>query len=64
MGTIFRRLNFRGDKFSWVVVVLENLTPMKNYLLVAHETGIERHEEDFEYQKTLCDKAISLHYRC
>ena len=23
-----------------------------------------RHEEDVEYQKTLCDKAINLRYRC
>ena len=63
VGTIFRRLNFCGDKFSWVVVAHENLTPMKNYLLVVHETGMARHEEDVEYQKTLCDKAISLRYR-
>ena len=33
VGTIFRGLNFRGDKFSWVVVAHENLTPTKNYLL-------------------------------
>ena len=33
VGTIFRGLNFRGDKFLWVVVAHENLTPTKNYLL-------------------------------
>ena len=33
VGTIFRGLNFCGDKFSWVVVAHENLTPTKNYLL-------------------------------
>ena len=33
VGTIFHGLNFRGDKFSWVVVAHENLTPTKNYLL-------------------------------
>ena len=32
VGTIFRGLNFHGDKFSWVVVAHENLTPTKNYL--------------------------------
>ena len=66
VGTIFRGLNFRGDKFSWVVVAHENLTPMKNYLLVhvVHETGMAWCEEDVEYQKTLCDKATSLRYCC
>ena len=29
VDTIFRGLNFRGDKFSWVVVAHENLTPTK-----------------------------------
>ena len=33
VGKIFRGLNFRGEKFSWVVVAHENLTPTKNYLL-------------------------------
>ena len=42
MGTIFRGLNLRGDKFSWVVVTHENLTPTKNYLLVVHKTGMAR----------------------
>ena len=63
MGKIFHGLNFRGDKFSWVVVAHENLTPTKNYLLVVHETGMAWREEDVEYQNTLCDKTIGLHYR-
>ena len=64
VGTIFCGLNFRGDKFSWVVVAHENLTPTKNYL---HETGMAQCEQRFsnaalenlwreehvEYQKTL-----------
>ena len=33
-------------------------------IIVVHETGMARHEEDVEYQKTLCDKVISLCYRC
>ena len=60
VGTIFHMLNFHGDKFFWVVVAHENLTPRK---IVVHETGMARCEEDVEYQKTLCDKAINLHYR-
>ena len=63
VGAIFRGLNFRGDKYSWVVVAHENLTPTKIYLLVVHETGMARHEEDVKYQKMHCDKAISLRYR-
>ena len=42
------------------MVAHENLTLTKNYLLVVHETEMARCEEDVEYQKTLCDKAISL----
>ena len=38
--------------------------PHEKYLLVVHETGMVRHEEDVEYQKMLCDKVISLRYRC
>ena len=64
VGTIFRGLNFCGDKFSWVVVAHKNLIPTKNYLLIVHETVMTRCEEDVEYQKTLCDKAASLRYRC
>ena len=48
VGTIFRGLNFHGDKFSWVVVAHKNLTPTKNYLLVVHKTGMAQREEDVE----------------
>ena len=30
----------------------------KLFTVVVHETGMARHEEDVEYQKTLCDKAL------
>ena len=33
VSTIFRGLNFRRNKFLWVVVAHENLTLTKNYLL-------------------------------
>ena len=58
VNTIFRGLNFHGDKFLWVGVAHENLTPLKNYLLV-HE--IEWHEEDVEYQKALCVRGYHIH---
>ena len=35
----------------------------KLFTIVVHETGMAQHVEDVEYQKALCDKVISLHYR-
>ena len=42
----------------------QKFNPHEKLFIVVHETGMARREEDVEYQKTLCDKAISLRYRC
>ena len=63
VGTIFCGLNFCGDKFSWVVVPTKFNPHEKLFTIAVHETRMVRRVEDVEYQKTPCDKAISLRYR-
>ena len=70
-----RRTNFCGHNILWVKFLRgqifvggghpQKFNPHeKLFTIILHETGMARREEDVEYQKMLCDKAISLCYRC